>query len=96
VLRIGCSRAPRTKGRKVASKKHAEPPFQRTGRQKGHKQAPGWGGARELRPAGCFVIGRALHPEFLTLRTEVSEAQGFENYSATGELDFVAVVAFVH
>jgi hypothetical protein len=55
VLRIACSRAPRTKGRKVASKKHAEAPLQRAGRQKGHKQTPGCGGARELRPQ--FFVG---------------------------------------
>ena len=37
MLRACCPGALRTKGRKVASKKHAKVPLQRTGRQKGNK-----------------------------------------------------------
>ena len=62
MLRFGCATAPRTKGRKVASKKHAEAPLQRTGRQKGNKQAPGCGGARELRQASVGREGGVRFP----------------------------------
>jgi hypothetical protein len=47
---------PNTKGRKVAPKKHAEAPLQRTKRQKGDKQAPGCGGARELHLLFLFFL----------------------------------------